>query len=207
MAINIEWQALPNQTSNTVDTPRLYPRMTDSETIDMTSFCEKVAKHSTVTKGTVKGVICDMVDIIAKLLYEGKTIDLEELGTFRLSIGTDTYVTSNMPYSKRQVAIRGVNFQPHKTLIDAIGTPKFRTIPRLTRITAMSQEQLQNVLLEYFKTYDSITRSQFEDLCKLKRTTAYVRLKALVDSGFLIKVGTNRDTKYIVGTIKTVKYL
>lgn len=207
MAINIEWQVLPNQTSNAVDTPRLYPRMTDSETVNMISLCEKVAKHSTVTKGTVKSVICDMVDIFAKLLYEGKTIDLEDLGTFRLSIGTNTYVTSNMPYNKRPVMIRGINFQPSKTLMDAIGTPQFRTIPYNIRHTKMSQEQLQHVLLEYFKTHDSITRSHFEDLCKLKRTTAYVRLKALVDSGFLIKVGTNRDTKYIIGTIKTVKYL
>ena len=207
MAINIEWQTLPNQTNNTADKPLLYPRMTENETVNMVSFCEKVAKYSSLTKGAVTTLICDMAEVIAKLLHEGKTIDLEDFGTFRLSIGTDANITSDIPYSKRQITVRGVNFQPHKTLIDAIGTPSFRTIPRNARITAVSQEQLQEILLEYFKTHDHITRSQFEKLCQLKRATACVRLKKLVNSGFLMKIGTNRDTKYTIGTTKIAKNL
>lgn len=206
MAINIEWQTLPSQTSNAAESLRLYLRMTDNETIDTMSFCEEVAKHCTFTKGTVKGLICDMAAIIAKLLHDGKTIDLEDLGTFKLSIGTDANVTSDMPYSKRPIIIRGINFQPSKTLMDTIGTPKFRTIPRNARPTAMSQEQIQNILLEYFNTHNSITRSQFENLCKLKRTTAYVRLKTLVASGFLIKVGNNKETRYVVKTAKIARF-
>lgn len=202
MAINIEWQTLPNQTNNTADKSLLYPRMTENETVNMISFCEKVAKYSSLTKGTVTTLIYDMAEVIAKLLHEGKTIDLEDFGTFRLSIGTDANITSDIPYSKRQITVRGVNFQPHKTLIDAIGIPCFRTIPRSARITAMPQEQLQEILLEYFKTHDYITRSQFEKLCQLKRATACVRLKKLVDSDILIKIGTNRDTKYTIGTMK-----
>ena len=202
MAINIEWQALPNQTSSITDKPLLYPRLTENETINMTSFCEKVAKYSSLTKGAVTTLIYDMAEVIAKLLHEGKTIDLEDFGAFKLSIGTDANITPDIPYDKRPVMIRGINFQPSKTLMDTIGIPNFRTIPRNARLTTMSQEQLQERLLEYFKIHDHITRSQFEKLCQLKRATACVRLKKLVDSGFLMKIGTNRDTKYTVGIIK-----
>ena len=202
MAINIEWQTLPNQTSSTTDKPLLYPRLTENETINMTSFCEKVAKYSSLTKGAVTTLIYDMAEVIAKLLHEGKTIDLEDFGTFKLSIGTDANITPDIPYDKRPVMIRGINFQPSKTLMDTIGIPNFRTIPRNARLTTMPQEQLQERLLEYFKTHNHITRSQFEKLCQLKRATACVRLKKFVESGFLKKVGSNKETKYIVGTAK-----
>ena len=207
MAINIEWQTLPSQTNNATDSPRLYPRMINNETVDIISFCEEVARHGTFTKGAVKGLLYDMMDVIAKLLHEGKTIDLEDLGTFKLSIGAAADVTPNTPYNKRQVAIRGINFQPHKTLIDSIGSPKFHTVPRNAEVMVMSQEKTQETLLEYFKTHDHITRSQFEKLCRLKRATANFRLKQFVKSGFLRKVGNNRGTKYVVETTKNNTFL
>lgn len=203
MAINIEWQLLPTQKKNIDGKPLLFPRMIENESINLNLLCEEIAKQSIHTKGTIKGVIYDLVEIFAKLLHEGKTIDLEDMGTFKLAIGTDAKITSDMPYKKRPITVRGINFQPSKILMDAIGTPKFRTIPRNAKLTAMSQEQLQKTLLEYFNKHDSITRLQFERLCQLKRATAYFHLKRFVESGFLIKIGNNRETRYIAGFIKT----
>ena len=202
MAINIEWQMLPIQSNGTDEKMLLYPRMAKNETIDFHLFCQKVAKHGAHTKGIVEAIIYDMIDVFGELLHEGKTINFDELGTFKLSIGTNASVTTDTPFYKRDVLVRGVNFQPSKTFMHTIGTPTFRTIPRNSSATIASQDQLQRILLEYFKTHDSITRTQFEDLCKLKRTTAYTRLKALVDSGFLKKVGNNKETRYVVGTTK-----
>lgn len=139
----------------------------------------------------------DMVDVMKELLSEGKTIDLDELGTFKLSIGTDNHVTPDTPYQKRKVAIRGVNFQPCKLLMEAIGTPKFRTVPRNASPAVMTADQLQSALLEYFETHDSITRSKFQELYKLKRTTACDRLKELQDMGVIKSIGSGRERKYV----------
>lgn len=196
MAINIEWQALPTQNGDDDKLSQLYPRMSDNGVADFQFLCERIAKRGSHTRGTVISVVSNMVDVIAELLREGKTVDLEELGTFKLSIGTDAVVTPDMPYQKRKVIVRGVNFQPRKALMKTIGTPEFRTVPRNATPVAMTIDQLQHALLEYFKTHDDITRVQFEELCKLKRSTAYIRLKELVESGFLRKVGCNRETKY-----------
>lgn len=196
MAINIEWQALPTQNGDDDKFPQLYPRMTDNGVADFLFLCERIANQGPYTKGTVIGVVSNLVDVVAELLREGKTVDLEELGTFKLSISTDAVVTPDMPYHKRKVKVRGINFQPHKELMKEVGTPEFRTVPRNATPVAMTIDLLQYALLEYFKTHDYITRVQFEELCKQKRTTAYVRLKELVESGFLRKVGCNRETKY-----------
>ena len=203
MAINIEWYTLPAQHNNADKEKKLlYPRMVKNETVDFRSFCKKVAKYGAHTKGTVETVISDMIDVFGELLHDGKTVNLEDLGVFRLSIGTNVDITTDVPFHKRNITVRGVNFQPSKTLMSTIGTPSFRNISKDSSILATPIEHFQRVLLEYFKTHNSITRSQFEELCRLKRTTAYVRLKALVGSGFLIKAGSNKETKYILGTAK-----
>ncbi|MCH5312185.1 MAG: hypothetical protein J1E57_09585 [Prevotella sp.] len=157
---------------------------------------KKVSKHSSKSMGTVIGIVSDTIGVMKMMLHEGKTIDLEDFGVFKLSIGTDSYVTPSTPYHKRKVVVRGVNFQPNKLLMDAIDMPDFRTVPRNASPVVMSIEQMQHVLTDYFKAHYSITRSQVEKLCKMKRTTACNRLSELVKLGFLRKVGYNKETKY-----------
>lgn len=202
MAINIEWQKLPTQNNDATNNTPLYPRIADNQTIDFLALCDKVAKHGVCSKGIVQSVISDMADVIAELLYEGKTIELETLGTFRLAIGTTGNVTQSTPLRARNVVVRGVNFQPSKVFMESIGNPEFRFIPYNTSPATISDEKLQHILLEYFKTNNNITRSQFERLCNLRRTTAYTRLKKLVESGFLVKVGTNKNTRYALRKTK-----
>lgn len=196
MAIDIEWYVSSKQKGDNDKQTRLYPRISDNAMVDFQLLCEKVAKHGGHTRGEVKSVVSDVVDVVAELLREGRSVDLDELGIFRLAIGADSSVTENTKNKNAKVFVRGVNFQPHKTLMDAIGGPEFRTVPRNTVSETMTTVQLQNAVLKYFETHDSITRLEFEKLCRLKRTTAYIRLTELVDSGFLRKVGHNKDTCY-----------
>ena len=195
MAINIEWQALPTPHEEKDKPPQLYPRLVDNEVVDFHKLCEKVSKHSSKSMGTVIGIVSDTIDVMKMMLHEGKTIDLDDFGVFKLSIGTDSYVIPSTPYHKRKVVVRGVNFQPNKVLMDAIDTPDFRTVPRNASPVVMPIEQMQYVLTDYFKTHDSITRSEVEKLCKMKRTTACDRLSELVKSEVLRKVGYNKETK------------
>ena len=196
MAINIEWQALSTPHDEKGKQPQLYPRLVDNEVVDFHKLCKKVAKRSSKIIETVIGIVSDTIDFMKMMLHEGKTIDLDDFGVFKLKIGTDNYVTTSTPYHKRKVVVRGVNFQPNKVLMDVIDTPDFRTVPRNASPVVISVEQMQYALTDYFKTHDSITRSQVEKLCKMKHTTACERLSELVKLGFLCKVGYNKETKY-----------
>lgn len=189
MAIDIEWLPLPTQNG---DKDKYYPHVTNNGTVDFQSLCESITKRGSYTKGTVRNVLSDIVDVIAETLREGKAIDLAELGTFRLSVGTDAQ--PDVPLHKRKVTVRGVSFQPDRMLMNAIGTPAFRC--RKATAVSMTSGRLKRLLSEYFETHESITRSQFETLCRLKRTVAYIRLNELVESGFLKRVGCNRETRY-----------
>ena len=195
MAINIEWQLKPP--SKNEDKPLMFPRITDSEIINEQQLSELMASHGSLSRGNAKSALGDLAEVMADLLREGKTINIPSLGSFKLSIGTDSEIRPDSDRRMQSIVVRGVNFQPDQELMDAIGKPTFHWQPTTGVAIAPTADQLIPQLLTYFKTHDSITREEFERTFGLKRTTAYMRLKELVKMGVIVTVGNGRETKYV----------
>ena len=195
MAINIEWQVTP--TGKHGSKPQMFPRITDSEIVNEQQLAELVASHGTLSRGNVKTALNDLAEVIAGLLKEGKTISIPSLGSFKLSIGTDSEIPPDSDRRMQNIIVRGVNFQPDQELLDAIGKPTFLWKPTTGVAIAPTLEQIIPQLLTYFNAHDSITRDEFERIFGLKRTTAYMRLKELVKMGVIVAVGNGRERKYL----------
>lgn len=199
MAINIEWQVKPP--SKTEDKPQMFPRITDSEIVNERQLAELMASHGSLSRGNAKSALGDLAEVMADLLKEGKTINIPSLGSFKLSIGTDSEVHPDSDRRMQSIVVRGVNFKPDQDLMDAIGKPTFQWKPTTGVAIATTADQLIPQLLTYFKTHDSITRDEFERIFGLKRTTAYMRLKELEKKGVIQTVGCGRERKYVILTI------
>lgn len=195
MAINIEWQVKPP--SKNEDKPLMFPRITDSKIVNEQQLAELVASHGTLSRGNVKTALNDLAEVMAGLLKEGKTISIPSLGSFKLSIGTDSEIPPDSDRRMQSIIVRGVNFQPDQELLDAIGKPTFLWKPTTGVAIAPTLEQIIPQLLTYFNAHDSITRDEFERIFGLKRTTAYMRLKELKEMGVIQTVGNGRERKYV----------
>lgn len=195
MAINIEWQVKPP--SKNEDKPLMFPRITDSKIVNEQQLAELVASHGTLSRGNVKTALNDLAEVMAGLLKEGKTISIPSLGSFKLSIGTDSEIPPDSDRRMQSINVRGVNFQPDQELLDAIGKPTFLWKPTTGVAIAPTLEQIIPQLLTYFNAHDSITRDEFERIFGLKRTTAYMRLKELKEMGVIQTVGNGRERKYV----------
>ena len=195
MAINIEWQVKPP--SKNEDKPLMFPRITDSKIVNEQQLAELVASHGTLSRGNVKTALNDLAEVMAGLLKEGKTISIPSLGSFKLSIGTDSEIPPDSDRRMQNIIVRGVNFQPDQELLDAIGKPTFLWKPTTGVAIAPTLEQIIPQLLTYFNAHDSITRDEFERIFGLKRTTAYMRLKELKEMGVIQTVGNGRERKYV----------
>ena len=196
MAINIEWQVKPPGKHDSK--PQMFPRITDSEIVNEQQLAELVASHGTLSRGNVKTALNDLAEVMAGLLKEGKTISIPSLGSFKLSIGTDSEIPPDSDRRMQNIIVRGVNFQPDQELLDAIGKPTFLWKPTTGVAIAPTSEQIIPQLLTYFKTHDCITRDELERTFGLKRTTAYMRLKELENKGVIKAIGYGRDRKYIL---------
>ena len=195
MAINIEWQVKPPGKHDSK--PQMFPRITDSEIVNEQQLAELVASHGTLSRGNAKTTLNDLAEVMAGLLKEGKTISIPSLGSFKLSIGTDSEIPPDSDRRMQSIIVRGVNFQPDQELLDAIGKPTFLWKPTTGVAIAPTLEQIIPQLLTYFNAHDSITRDEFERIFGLKRTTAYMRLKELKEMGIIQTVGNGRERKYV----------
>lgn len=199
MAINIEWQIKPPGKNE--DKRQMFPRITDSEIVNEQRLAEFMVSRGSLSRGNAKTAINDLAEVMADLLREGKTIDIPMLGMFKLSIGTDAEIHPDSDRRMQSIIVRGVSFRPAPEFMASIGKPNFLWKPTTGVAIVPTVTQLIPSLEEYFKTHDSITRAEFERMFSLKRTTAYSRLKELVDEGVIRAVGSGRETKYIKGTI------
>ena len=156
-----------------------------------------MASHGSLSRGNAKAALGDLAEVMADLLREGKTINIPSLGSFKIYIGTDSEIRPDSDRRMQGIVVRGVNFQPDKGFMDAIGRPTFLWEPSTGVAIAPTADQLIPQLLTYFKTHDSITREEFERTFGLKRTTAYMRLKELEKKGVIHAVGGGRERKYV----------
>ena len=195
MAINIEWQIKPPGKSE--GKPQMFPRITDSEIVNEQQLAELISSHGTLSRGNAKAALNDLAEVMADLLRGDKTIHIPLLGSFKLSIGTDSTIHPDSDRRMQSIVVRGVNFQPAQELIDTIGQPAFLWEPTTGVAIAPTADQLIPQLLTYLQTHGSITRDDFERTFGLKRTTAYSRLKELVKMGVIVAVGSGRNTKYV----------
>lgn len=201
MAIDIEWQPKPPSRNDEDATPQMFPRIVNSNVVDEDALAKIISESDVYTRGQVKGLLTTFGDTIAKLLAEGKTIELPYLGSFKLSIGTNDVVTPFTTGSVRKVEVRGVSFQPGKELMGRISTPTFRVVARNAASVVPSAAELVAPLSEYLESHGSFTRTEFATLFKLRRTTACDRLKELQDMGVIKSVGNNRETKYVKSSV------
>lgn len=175
----------------------MFPRITDSEIVNEQQLAELMASHGSLSRGNAKAALDDLAEVMADLLREGKTINIPSLGSFKISIGTDSEIRPDSDRRMQGIVVRGVNFQPDKGFMDAIGRLTFLWKPSTGVAIAPTADQLIPQLLTYFKTHDSITREEFERTFGLKRTTAYMRLKELEKKGVIHAVGGGRERKYV----------
>lgn len=195
MAIDIEWQVKPPGKSD--DKPQLFPRIVDSEVVNEHKLAKRIASHGSLSRGNAIAALDDFAEVMADLLREGKTVNIPSLGSFKLSIGTDSEIHSDTDRRMQTIVVRGVNFQPSQEFMAAIGKPSFQWKSKTGVVIAPTTDQLIPQLITFFKTHDSITREEFERTFGLKRTTAYMRLNDLIDKGVIEVVGSGRERRYV----------
>lgn len=63
----------------------------------------------------------------------------------------------------------------------------------------MTEEQIDQMLTDYFRTNETITRRQFQILCTQVKSTAHRILQKLVENGKLRNVSTKQNPVYMPG--------
>ncbi|MDY6113876.1 MAG: HU family DNA-binding protein, partial [Alloprevotella sp.] len=84
MAVKFDLHEKPR--TNAAETVSYIPKLVSAGTVTLKQLCREISSGNSITPGDVKAVVSALCEHMSQHLSDGCTIDLDDLGTFRLSL-------------------------------------------------------------------------------------------------------------------------
>ena len=165
---------------------KAYYRMKTERKIDFNQFVDLVSSHNSgISKGEAFSVLMHATDTLAELLAQGYSVAIDELGTFKATVGLvkdkemDSFEEGTPKLNARSLRVDGVSFQADKRLIANVDTRcdlKRAGVSRLCRSPFTKEERLQKAL-EYLNAHGAMKVKDYVELTSLSHTVAAKELR------------------------------
>ena len=165
---------------------KAYYRMKTERKIDFNQFVDLVSSHnSSISKGEAFSVLMHATDTLAELLAQGYSVAIDELGTFKATIGLvrdkemDSFEEGTPKLNARSLRVDGVSFKAERRLIlnvDKRCDLKRAGVSRLCRSPFTKEERLEKAL-EYLNAHGAMKVKDYVELTSLSHTVAAKELR------------------------------
>ena len=165
---------------------KAYYRMKTKRKIDFNQFVDLISSHNSgISRGEAFRVLMHATDILAELLAQGYSVTIDEMGTFKATIGLvsdkemDSFEEGTPKLNARSLRVDGVSFKADKRLIlnvDKRCDLKRAGVSRLCRSPFTKEERLLKAL-EYLKAHGAMKVKDYMELTSLSHTVAAKELR------------------------------
>ena len=165
---------------------KAYYRLKTARKIDFQQFIDYISSHNSgISRGEAFRVLMHATDTLAELLAEGYSVTIDEMGTFKATVGLvedkemDSFEEGTPKLNARSLKIDGVSFQADKKLIvnvDKRCDLKRAGVSRLCRSPFTKEERLQKAL-EFLKSHGAMKVKHYMELTGLSHTVAAKELR------------------------------
>ena len=165
---------------------KAYYRMKTERKIDFNQFVDLISSHNSgISRGEAFRVLMHATDILAELLAQGYSVTIDEMGTFKATIGLvrdkemDSFEEGTPKLNARSLRVDGVSFKADKRLIlnvDKRCDLKRAGVSRLCRSPFSKEERLQKAL-EYLNAHGAMKVKDYMELTSLSHTVAAKELR------------------------------
>ena len=195
--MSIEYDFYRNPNSQGTDKKRYHARVVSSDRITTDELAEEIQKECSLTITDVKAVLIALGDKLAKHLGDGSIVHLEGIGYFQVNLQCKEEVCTTRSVRSENVEFKSVSYRADNELKKHLKKQKIQRSQTKIHSVEMTEEEIDQKLTDYFKTNDTLTRSQFEVLCTQVKSTAHRILQKLVKDGKLKNVSTKQHPVYM----------
>lgn len=174
-------------------------RVCGQQTISTKRIIELIHNASTLTPADINAVIFAFQEEIANQLAKGNIVKLEGLCSFNISLKSANGTCTGKETGKA-IELKSVNINPEKEFTERVKELAAENgMEKVTAIhsDAITDEQVDRILTNYFSTNKAITRPKLQDICSTTRYMAMRQIKRLTESGKLVNVGFENHPLYI----------
>lgn len=155
----------------------------------------EITHRSAFKEGVVTGVLIALEEALQASLAEGKSVQLDGVGAFRISAKSPS-VRDRREIRAESIEFKGVVYTADKKLLKKLSATKFMRTKYSQCSEDVSDIEIDGLLMEYFKEHEYITTKEMQHLCGLSNGTALRRLKERVKEGKLSHPGHMRAPFY-----------
>ena len=195
--MSIEYDFYRNPNSQGSNKKRYHARVVSSDRISTDELAEEIQKECSLTITDVKAVLIALGDKLAKHLGEGSKVHLEGIGYFQVNLQCKEEVRTTRSVRSDNVEFKSVSYRADNELKKHLRNQKIQRSQTRIHSREMTEEEIDQKLSDYFKTHDTLSRSQFEVLCTQVKSTAHRILQKLVKDGKLKNVSTKQHPVYM----------
>ena len=195
--MSIEYDFYRNPNSQGTDKKRYHARVVSSDRITTDELAEEIQNECSLTITDVKAVLIALGDKLAKHVGDGSKVHLEGIGYFQVNLQCKEEVRTTRSVRSENVEFKSVSYRADNELKKHLKKQKIQRSQTKIHSVEMTEEEIDQKLTDYFKTNDTLTRSQFEVLCTQVKSTAHRILQKLVKDGKLKNVSTKQHPVYM----------
>lgn len=149
------------------------------------NMAEAINYSSSATVADVLAVWNGMEEEILRILSNGDRVELGNLGTLSLEVGTEKRKSAKESITSKEIVAKGITFTPSKKAIRMMESLAFECDGIVAQ--PLSDTSAEEALDEYFSTRQYISTRTFATVCKCSLSTAYRRIEKLVAEGKLVE--------------------
>ena len=160
-------------------------------------LAKEIQSECSLTIADVKAVLIALGGKLANHLGKGSKVYLEGIGYFQVNLHCKEEVRTPHAIRSENVEFKSVSYRADNELKKHLREQKIQRSQTKVHSLPMTEKQTDQMLTDYFRTHETITRRQFQTLCTQVKSTAHRILLKLVENGKLRNVSTKQNPVYM----------
>ena len=199
MAILFDWYENPKPSDKEQGEKTLHPRLKYNGSIGTDVLSRRIQERCSLTETDVTAVLDALSHIMGQELANGRQVHLDGIGYFRPCLTSTEPVTIDTKRKATKVKLKAIQFRADQTLKNEFGILKVKSLKGGLDFSQLTNEEIDRKLTKYFQTHPFMRRCDFQDLCRMTRSTAMRHIRRLRDEGKLKNEGGVMQPIYVPG--------
>lgn len=194
MSAKYDFYKTPDPKGNKKHT-RYHARVVPNGTISTEDLAKKIHARCTVTTADVNAVLISLSEVIIEELRRGSRVYIKGLGYLQVTLQCPSIQSTN-EIRAESIRFKSIAFRPEVEMKEELSKMTFERTRQKIHSAELSAEHIDQLLTDYFEENEHLTRSDFQRICGMTRTTANRRLQALLAEGKILNISRHNSPLY-----------
>ena len=156
----------------------------------------QIQERCSLTETDVSAVLDALSHAMGEELAEGRQVHLDGIGYFHPTLTCTEEIKEDTKRKNTKVRLKGIKFRADQDLRSEIGNVKLKNIKHNGHSNKLSDEEIDSRLTIYFSQHHMMTRSDFQRVCGMMKSTAMGHIRRLRGEGKLKNIGLQNQPIY-----------